>query len=171
MCDPSRPKYPQQYKKTPNIWRNITKKRICHLLGRGKINVEKISGTISQNRRGYWTLKVFRVICVNLPAHVGACRCPLRFQCVMSQVDSVGCNIRRLHGNRKTRPKKIDRPGCLFASPLLGFFSFSCQGYTESQTQCPMSDTHCASNSRHLCSSFRSYNKVGVLAEKVSRIR
>ena len=107
-------------KKIPHIWRNITKKCICHLLGRGKINVDTISGTISQNRRGYWTLKVFRVICVNQPAHVGACRCPLRFQCVMSQVNSVGCNIRRLHGNRKTRPKKIDRRGCLFASPFFG---------------------------------------------------
>ena len=55
-------------KKIPNIWRNITKKCICHLLGRGKINMcANFSGTIHQNRRGYWTLKDFGVICVNQP--------------------------------------------------------------------------------------------------------
>ena len=159
-------------KKIPNIWRNITKKCICHLLGRGKINMcANFSGTIHQNRRGYWTLKDFGVICVNQPVRVGAYKYLVRFQWVMPQVNSVGCHIRRLLGNRKTRPKRIARPGCLFASRLLAFFSFSCQGYTDNQTQCSVSDTHCAYNSRHLCSNIRSYNRVGVLVENVSRFR
>ena len=74
-------------------------------------------------------------------------------------------------GIEKPDQKKKNAGDAFLLALFLGFFSFSCQGYTESQTQCPMSDTHGASNSRHLCSSFRSYNRVGVLAEKVSRIR
>ena len=82
---------------------------------------------------------------------------------------SVECHIRRLYGNIKTGPKQIARPGCLLASPSLGLLTFSDKGYTESQTLCSVYDTHCASNPRHLCSSIKSSNRVGALAENMSR--
>ena len=67
IWDAVRPKYPQKIQNSKHLAKKGKRKNIPERLRRGTLNTCKIAGSISQKRRGYWTLKEFGVLCLNQP--------------------------------------------------------------------------------------------------------
>ena len=67
--------------------------------------------------KAYIILKVPQQSTPVYPTRSCACICIPKSKCMYGYI-SFGSIIRRLHGNRKSRPEQTARQGCLCASPL-----------------------------------------------------